>query len=151
MAARSKYAERKAREAAEVEAGVAHWRRKEAEVKLTIKRQGRRAGLLSLDQMDSGVHFYHPDDERAYFEWLERIPCVATVFGETGRGLVVRLKRRPSNSDLRSLIAAGLRYGFDLRQLAKFETATNRGWFRDPKKNWHKKVFAPPSTVDSGM
>jgi len=28
-----------------------------------------------------------------------------------------------------------------MRQLAKFETASNRSWFCDPKKYWYKGVF----------
>lgn len=34
--------------------------------------------ILTLEQMETGVMFYHRADERAFFEWLQRIPCVAT-------------------------------------------------------------------------
>ena len=97
--------------------------------------------LLSLEQMNAGVEFYHHADERAYFEWLERIPCVASVRGEGPRGLVVKLKRRPSQDDLRQFLALAHRYNLDMRKFAKFENDTNRDWFRDPSMYWHDHVF----------
>lgn len=102
--------------------------------------------LLTLFQMDTGVIFYHQNDERAFFEWLARIPCVASFAGEGVHGLVVRLKRRPGKDDLRQLVAICHRYGVDMRQLAKFETVGNRVWFRDPKKYWHDAVFGADTT-----
>ena len=97
--------------------------------------------ILTLEQMDTGVLFYHHADERAYFEWLERIPCVASVRGDGARGLVVKLKRRPGQDDLRQFLALARRYGLDMRKFAKFETEDNRHWFRDPRKYWHEAVF----------
>jgi hypothetical protein len=103
-----------------------------------------KIGLLTLAHMDTGVTFYHPADERAFFEWLERIPCVASLGGwggPDGPGIFVKLKRRPGDDDLRQLLAICQRYGVDMRQLAKFETEKNRSWFRDPLKYWYKAVF----------
>jgi len=91
--------------------------------------------------MDTGVRFYHQNDERAFFEWLARIPWVASYAGEGVRGLVVRLKRRPGKDDLRQFMALCRRYGVDMRQFAKFETDDNRVWFRDPEQYWHDAVF----------
>lgn len=101
--------------------------------------------FLTLTQMDTGVIFYHLNDERAFFEWLGRIPCVERYEGEGRRGLVVYLKRKPLKDELRELLALCQRYGVNMRQLAKFETARNRHWFRDPKKYWHSAVFGPLS------
>ncbi|MEC3910058.1 hypothetical protein U5A82_06085 [Sphingobium sp. CR2-8] len=98
--------------------------------------------ILTLDQMDNDVMFYHHADERAYFEWLERIPCVASVKGEGSRGLVVKLKRRPGNDDLRQFLALAYRYKLDMKKFAKFETETNREWFRDRRMFWYKHVFS---------
>jgi hypothetical protein len=42
--------------------------------------------LLTLEQMDMGVVFYHQGDEQAFFDWPARIPCVAGVAGEGRRG-----------------------------------------------------------------
>jgi hypothetical protein len=71
-----------------------------------------------------------------FLEWWSRIPCVESCDGDgSGRGLV---------DDLRQLLAVCRRYGVDMRQLAKFETAKNRDWFRDPKSYWHQAVFGKP-------
>jgi IS30 family transposase len=91
--------------------------------------------------MDTGVVFFHASDERAFFEWLERIPCVATVANEGSEGLVVRLKHRPGQDDLRQLLALCHRWGLDMTQLAKFATDQNRSWFCDPNMYWHRGVF----------
>ncbi len=91
--------------------------------------------------MDTDVWFYHQADERAFFEWLRRIPCVAGYRGEGDLGLVVRLKRRPGNDDLRQLLALCHRYRVNMRQLAKFETPSNKSWFRVPIKYWDNAVF----------
>jgi hypothetical protein len=99
------------------------------------------SNLLTLTHMDTGVRFYHQNDERAFFEWLTRIPCVKSYEGEGNRGLVVRLKRRPGKDDLRQLLGLCYRYGVDMKQLAKFETTKNRSWFRDKQKYWHYGVF----------
>ena len=97
--------------------------------------------LLTLTNMDTNVRFYHQSDERAFFEWLSRIPCVKSYEGDGKRGLVVQLKRRPGKDDLWQLLALCHRYGVDMRQLARFETAKNRAWFCDPNKFWHRAVF----------
>jgi hypothetical protein len=100
--------------------------------------------LLTLTHMDTAVRFFHLSDERAFFEWLSRIPCVERYEGDGNWGLVVYLKRRPGKDDLRQLLALCHRYGVDMRQLAKFETAKNRDWLRDPKSYWHQAVFGKP-------
>jgi hypothetical protein len=101
--------------------------------------------FLTLTHMDTGVTFGHLNDERAFFEWLARIPCVERYVGEGRRGLVVYLKRAPRKDELREILALCHRYGVDMRQLAKFETAKNRAWFCDPIKYWHQAVFGMAS------
>ena len=100
---------------------------------------------IELIQMDTDVVFYHESDERAFFEWLSRIPCVGSYIGEGRRGLVVRLKHRPEEPDLRQILAICYRYGVNMRQLAQFETPENRHWFCDPKTYWHASVFGSSS------
>ena len=104
---------------------------------------------LELTHMDTGVVFYHSNDERAFFEWLGRIPCVEQYDGEGQRGLVVYLKRRPRKDELREILAICQRYGVGMRQLAKFETAINRSWFRDSQKYWHEAVFGQSAGRES--
>ncbi len=101
--------------------------------------------FLELSQMDTQVSFYHQNDERAYFEWLERIACIETFQSDGQRGLVVYLKRAPRDEELWELLAVCFRFGVDMRQLAKFETEKNRAWFRDPQKYWYQGVFKGPS------
>jgi len=96
---------------------------------------------LTLTHMDTGAIFYHQSDERAFFEWLRRIPCVEAYRGEGQLGLVVDLRRAPKKDELRELLALCRRYGMDMHQLAKFETSRNRSWFRDPKAYWYEAVF----------
>lgn len=100
---------------------------------------------LTLTHMDTGVWFCHQNDERAFFEWLARIPCVEKCQGEGQQGLVVYLKRKPGNDDLRQLLGLCHRWGVNMRQLAKFETARNRSWFCDPEKFWYQAVFGDAS------
>jgi hypothetical protein len=110
-----------------------------------MKNGVKGTSLLTLTHMDTGVKFYHLSDERAFFEWLTRIPCVQSCEGDGNRGLVVRLKRRPGKDDLRQLVALCRRYGVDMKQLGKFETAKNRVWFRDPQTPWYRAVFGKTS------
>jgi len=98
--------------------------------------------LLKLYHMDTGVVFYHRNDERAFFEWLERIACFKGYEKRAGQGLTIRLKRKPKKDDLREIIALCFRYKIDMRQLKKFETAKNKQWFRDSDKYWYDHIFA---------
>jgi hypothetical protein len=86
----------------------------------------RKASQLVLTNFETGARLYHPVDDKMFFEWLASVPCVKSYAGEGSDGLVVRLKRRPGQDDLRQLLALLHRYGADMRQLAKFETAKNR-------------------------
>jgi len=98
--------------------------------------------VLTLTHIEKGVRFFHRNDELLFLEWWSRIPCVESCDGNgSSRGLVVHLKRRPGKDDLRQLLALCRRYGVDMRQLAKFETAKNRDWFRNPKSYWYQAVF----------
>jgi hypothetical protein len=99
---------------------------------------------LILTHMDTDVRFYHANDERAFFEWLARIPCVENYAGDGSRGLIVKLKRKPGNDDLRQILALCYRYGVNMRQLARFQKAKNQSWFCDPQKYWHRYVFGGP-------
>ena len=66
--------------------------------------------FLRLTHMDTDVVFGHLNDERAFFEWLARIPCVERYFGDGPRGLVVQLTRRPGRTNCENC----LRYATDI-------------------------------------
>lgn len=108
---------------------------------ITSNMRSMATPLLTLAHMDTNVRFYHQSDERAFFEWLSRISCVASYAGDGQRGLVVKLKRRPGEDDLRQLLALCHRYRVNMRQLAKFETDKNRSWLRNPDAFWYRGVF----------
>jgi len=66
--------------------------------------------------------YWSEGDERAHFEWLERIPAVDAVRGEGSR-LYLSLHEGPlSNNDLRELHAVYRRFGGDRSQLPSLET-----------------------------
>lgn len=87
-----------------------------------------------------GPLYYAYGDEKAFFGWLESIPCVASVGGHH-RDIHIKLKRQPGDNDLRELIALFFRYRMNMRKLAVYRTARNAHWFDDPEKYWHTKVF----------
>jgi hypothetical protein len=88
----------------------------------------------------TGVTYYHPSDETAFFEWLDRMECVESYRGQVC-DLLIMLKRRPTKYDLQELLAFFFRYGIDMRQLVRFEMKSNRKWLRDPQKYWHQRMF----------
>jgi hypothetical protein len=68
----------------------------------------------------------------------ERGAIVSTLLR---RGLHVALSR-PTQMQLRELIALLYRYGLDMRPLASFRTERNAAWFaNDRRKFWHARVF----------
>jgi len=85
--------------------------------------------------------FYSAGDELAYFSWLHSIPGVMGVEGQ-GRELHIQLRsKRLSDRALRELLGLYRRYGGRMRELAQFETPTNRHWFKDPSAVWYRKLF----------
>jgi hypothetical protein len=89
--------------------------------------------------------YFSPGDERAFFEWVNRIPCVSRLEGE-GEELRLHVNgRRVNQTCLRELIALFHRYGVSMGQLAQFETLSNQSWFRNPAAFWYVPVFGRPS------
>jgi hypothetical protein len=84
--------------------------------------------------------YYSQGDERAFFEWLRRIPGVQKV-GGVGHELHIHARRRLSWRSLLELIALFYRYQGPMDQLAQFETASNQKSFRNPMMFWHTAVF----------
>jgi len=85
--------------------------------------------------------YFSQGDERAFFEWLKRIPCI-TKLGGQGEELHIHVRSsKVTQGSLRELIAAFRRYGVSMQQLAQLETASNRKWFRDPAAHWYRLIF----------
>jgi hypothetical protein len=80
-----------------------------------------------LQIIATGVRYYTNLDERAFFEWLDRMPFVSGYHGVV-RDLFIDLNRTPTCDDLWEIIGFCRRYGVDLNQLEKFVTDENRGW-----------------------
>jgi len=81
----------------------------------------------SLQIVASNVRYWHPSDERAFFEWLDRMPFVREYRGVVS-DLFIDLSRTPTYNDLWEIIGFCRRYGVDLDQLEKFVTDENRRW-----------------------
>lgn len=86
------------------------------------------------------VLYYRDADERAFFEWLDRMPFVRDYHGVV-RDLIIDLNRLPTDDDLWEIIGFCRRYGVNMAQLPKFETDQNRDWMRDPKMVWRDEIF----------
>jgi hypothetical protein len=87
------------------------------------------------------VKFYSPEDEAAFFRFAESIKAVRRIEGVRD-SIVLHVAPRISHESLRDLIALFERYRIPrMVQLAQFLSSSNRSWFADPKKFWHKKVF----------
>jgi hypothetical protein len=89
--------------------------------------------------------YYSQGDERAFFEWAKRISCIEKLEG-SGHELRIHVRRRRvSNTCLWELIGLFHRYDVAMDQLAQFESASNRAWFRSPKMFWYRAVFGKRS------
>jgi len=87
------------------------------------------------------VQFYSAADEAAFFRFAEGIDGVAKVSGSAD-SIVLDVAPEPTEQSLRDLIALFERYRITrASQLAQFLSDSNRHWFADPQKFWHKKVF----------
>ena len=93
------------------------------------------------------VLYYHDADERAFFEWLDRM-CFVDGYHGIVRDLFIVLNRFPTDEDLLEIFGFCRRYGIDMTQLAKFETDDNRDWMRDTKMVWSNEIFGSSDNVD---
>jgi hypothetical protein len=80
------------------------------------------------DLIVKGPTYFSPGDEKAFFDWLQAIPCVERVQGHV-RDLHIKLKRPAGKSDLTELAALLKRYKIPTSGLAKLKTARNADWF----------------------
>jgi hypothetical protein len=56
-----------------------------------------------------GPTYFSPGDEKAFFDWLLSVPCIAGVRGEL-RNFHINLRRKPSAKDVIELKALFRRY-----------------------------------------
>jgi hypothetical protein len=87
------------------------------------------------------TRFFSPMDETAFFDWLNKLPCVSKFEGE-GDTLYIRvLKSKVDEYALRELLALFWRYRLSMKQLAIFDKRKFAKWFHDESAYWHKSVF----------
>ncbi|EQB33305.1 hypothetical protein [Sphingobium ummariense] len=86
------------------------------------------------------ILFYHDSDERAFFEWIDRMSFVQESCG-IGSDIFIRFNRFPTDDDLWELIGFCRRYQVEMTQLKKFLTDANREWFLNPEMFWFTQIF----------
>ena len=86
------------------------------------------------------ILFYHQNDERAFVEWIERMPFVSESYG-AGGDLFIQFSRFPTDEDIWELIGFCRRYRVEMTQLGSFLTDANRGWFFDHNMYWFAEIF----------
>lgn len=101
----------------------------------------------TLQIVATDVLYYHEADERAFFEWLDRMAFVRKYYGVV-RDLIIELSRLPTDDDLREIIGFCQRYAVDMTQLAKFVTSENGVWMQDPQMFWHNEMFGGAGRVN---
>ena len=72
-----------------------------------------------------GTAYWSEGDERAHFEWMQRIPCVQDVRGQGTRVFLSIEEDEVTANDLRELNALYRRYGGDTAQLARLNGSKN--------------------------
>lgn len=91
--------------------------------------------MIKLDT--AKVRYFSQLDEDHFFRWAKRIPCVKSIDG----GYFHIESKKLSEPDLRDLIAIMYRYKMPMKPLRQFCNASNKKWFKDPRKYWYKRVF----------
>lgn len=72
------------------------------------------------------VRFHCRKDEDAFFEWINKIDCIAKT-SATGRELYLHICADVIHDyDLRDILGLFSRYKIDMQQLARFLTNTNK-------------------------
>jgi hypothetical protein len=72
-----------------------------------------------------GTVYWSEGDERAHFEWMQRVPCVQDVRGQGTRVFLSIEEGKVTADDLRELSALYRRYGGDTAQLARLNGSKN--------------------------
>ena len=87
------------------------------------------------------VWYYSECDEAAFFEWLDKLPCVKRYEGELDVLNIYVDEAKVDESALRELLALFRRYAVEMKQLRVFDREEFAAWFRDPRAYWHTPVF----------
>ncbi|TDZ90218.1 hypothetical protein [Mycobacteroides salmoniphilum] len=88
-----------------------------------------------------GVTFYSHGDEKAFFQWLNRIPGFESYQGQDS---TLRIAVNPDIGeewDPAEFVALYRRYNIDIRELRVLFTSRLDPWYSDPKRYWHNDIF----------
>ncbi|WP_039798155.1 hypothetical protein [Nocardia araoensis] len=89
----------------------------------------------------TGVTYYSPQDEAAFFGWLDKISCIESYQGRV-RTLYLTVDLDAVDEDgLRELVALYRRYNINLKELRVLDADRVGPWFSDPDRWWHAEVF----------
>lgn len=91
------------------------------------------------------LSYFSQLDESAFFEWLDKIPCVMSYKGR-GDTLYIQISNQKLDEQaLRELLALFYRYKKDMKQFTIFDRKEFSKWFPDKDKYWHEAVFGTKS------
>ena len=94
------------------------------------------------------VKFFSPDDESAFFEWVEKIKSV-NVKGQKDSLLLTVDKQRFTDSDLHNLTALFRRYKISIKHLEIIINDENRESFEYYKYGYSINVY--PASLDESV
>ncbi|WP_181721737.1 hypothetical protein [Nocardia gipuzkoensis] len=89
----------------------------------------------------TGVTYYSPQDEAAFFGWVDKISCIESYQGRV-RTLYLTVDLDAVDEDgLREIVALYRRYNIDLKELQVLNADRVGPWFSDSDRWWHAEVF----------
>lgn len=94
----------------------------------------------SHELIAASVKYGSYNDERAFFEWLERIKGIERFEG-IGHELRIHVSQNIDEPGLLDLIALFYRYGVDLTQIPKIFSAHAHPWLRQDTAYWFRAMF----------
>ncbi|MBF6469708.1 hypothetical protein IU427_31760 [Nocardia beijingensis] len=96
-------------------------------------------GTVVIEATD--VTYYSPQDEAAFFAWLDKISCIESYQGRV-RTLYLTVDLDAVDEDgLREIVALYRRYNIDLKELRVLDADRVGPWFSDSDRWWHTEVF----------
>ncbi|MEV6255828.1 hypothetical protein AB0L97_21495 [Nocardia sp. NPDC051911] len=89
----------------------------------------------------TGVTYYSPEDEAAFFGWLDKIACVESYYGRVRTLYLTIDLEAVDEGGLCEIVALYRRYNIDLSELRVLGAGRVGPWFSDPDRWWHEGVF----------
>ncbi len=112
-----------------------------AEVATTCIREAGAVTEGELVLSAKRVWYFSEHDEAAFFEWLDKLPCVQRYEGKLDVLSIYVDPSKVNESSVRELLALFRRYSVEMTQLRVLDRDEFASWFRDPRAYWHAAVF----------